>query len=1207
MHLLAADAGRIDDGEPVDLALEPAPIVMLSAGDGEIAAMARAVAASPDGPAVRLASLNALNHPMSVDLLADATLRHAKVVAVRVLGGEGYFAYGIEVLRRLALAGGLELILVPGEADFDPALAARGTVPLALSRTFHDLCREGGPANRAGALTLLRHLVDGRTPPPPAQPLPVAGLYAKGTIPGSVDELRAIYGDRTAVGVVFYRAHLVDGLTGGIDGLTAALAEQHLPVPIYASSLKDQAAAGVVRALLRDAGAKTVISTMGFSAGENSPLDDGDRVVLQAVQPGEPVDDWRDRMAGLSVRDLAMNVVTPEMDGRVLSRAFAFKTKGRRDPATGAFPVSYQTVADRCAFIASLAARQVVLSAPASGKAVALVLANYPGKAGRIANGVGLDTPASAVNILRSLKADGWAVGDVPADSDALMTRLSAAHAAPAHRLPLSAYTAWFQTLPKPAQDAVNAQWGPPERDPSVADGAFHLAMVGYGAATVAIQPTRGYERDVKATYHDPALVPTHAYLAFYLALKSSVDAVVHVGKHGNMEWLPGKAVALTEECWPEIAFGAMPHVYPFIVNDPGEGSQAKRRAQAVIVDHLTPPMTEAGNYGSGADVEALIDEYALARAMDPTRAEALADAIVDEAERTGLLADIGVTAGGDRDDAIAAIDAHICDLKEMQIRDGLHVLGEAPTGEQRTGTLAAIARAPRGTGPADASLLRALADDLSLEFDPLTADRAAPWTGPKPTRLVSNTPWRTAGDTVERLAECARDILQGSEPPGPASAAVIASITEVGTDLDRSGDAELTAVSRALQNVFVAPGPSGAPTRGRPDVLPTGRNFYAVDIRAIPTPTAWSIGQAAADAVVQRFVMEEGDWPRTLMLTCWGTANMRTGGDDIAQALALIGAAPIWDGPRITGFSVTPLSTLRRPRIDVTLRVSGFFRDAFPEQIALFDSAIRAVARRDEPADQNPIRQRFAAGDGADISVFGAMPGAYGAGLQALIDTGEWSGRGELAEAYIAWGKFAYGGGRTGEAADQALRQRLATVEGVVQAQDNREHDLLDSDDYYQFEGGIAAAVEQERGAAPLSLHVDTSLVERPVARTLSEEISRVVRGRAANPRWIQGVMRHGYKGGFEIAATVDYLFAFAASTNAVADRHFDQLYGAYIDDETVVTFLKRHNEAALAEIEARFAEAIRRGLWQPQQNSVAERLSAYLCPPAEAAPKGG
>ncbi|MEM7695178.1 MAG: cobaltochelatase subunit CobN [Pseudomonadota bacterium] len=1192
MHLLAAGAQRIDEGEEaIDLALPPGKTLILSAADGEIAAFVEA-AHRTGATDVRLASLAMLTHPMSVDCLAEMAARHAAVIAIRVIGGEAFFAYGIEVFRRLSLAGGPKLLVTAGEPAFDPALAARGTVSVADAEVFHAYCREGGPENRDRALAFLDHLTGAPLPAPP-RALPAMGFYHRGSV---ADAAAPLCPGAPPVGLVFYRAHLVDGLMAGIDGLIEALETAGLsPVALFVPSLKGAEAAEFVDGALAAAGASLVLTTTAFSAGgAKNPLARGGRVVHQVVQAGMAERDWQEAVTGLSVRDLAMNAVTTEFDGRILTRAVAFKSRADRDPVTGAFPVRYTSERRRAAFTAALAARQATLAAtPIAGRKTALVLANYPGKGGRIANGVGLDTPASTVAILNALRGAGADVTP-PADGAALMAALLACRAVPKITLPLPRYHAFLDGLPADARAALVAEWGAPGADPSVRDGAFRLALLPMGSALVGIQPTRGYERDAKDAYHDPALVPTHAYLAFYLYLREvfCADAVVHVGKHGNMEWLPGKATALSESCWPEIAFGATPHIYPFIVNDPGEGTQAKRRAQGVIVDHLTPPMAEAESYGAAAEIEPLIDEYAMARTLDPRRATLLAREIATLATASGLAADLGLDDEGEA--AIAALDAHICDLKTLQIRDGLHVFGQSPDGTLRAETLFQIARATRGAAPEDRSLTDAVALDLGLEPKTLAGDPAAPWEGPRPETLAGGV-WRTVGDTRERVAAHARKILGGAAP-GPAAAPVVAAMEGVAVALDRSGGDEIAAVLAALRGRAVAPGPSGAPTRGRPDVLPTGRNFFSVDIRGVPTKAAWAIGVRAADAVVARYVMDEGAWPTTLILTCWGTANMRTGGDDLAQGLRFLGTEPVWEGARLTGFRITPLSALGRPRIDVTLRISGFFRDAFPDQITLFDKAVRAVAALDEPADQNPIRVRFA--DEGDISVFGAMPGAYGAGLQALIETGDWQARADLADAFVSWGQFAYGVGRAGEADPSALTARLARVDALVQAQDNREHDLLDSDDYYQFEGGLAAAVEIAKGAPAKSVHVDTSDGERPVARTLAEEIARVVRGRAANPKWIKGVMRHGYKGAFEIAATVDYLFAFAATTDAVKDHHFDQLFDAYVRNETVAAFIAEANPDALAEIVARFEEAIARQLWHPRANDVHARLSAHKRP---------
>jgi cobaltochelatase CobN len=908
-------------------------------------------------------------------------------------------------------------------------------------------------------------------------------------------------------------------------------------------------------------------------------------------------------------------VVLPELDGRIMTRALSFKTDDHFDASTQCRIATYKPAPGRIAFTAELTANWVKLAGkPPGERRIAIVLANYPNRDGRIGNGVGYDTPASTVNILKALQRTGYDTGHFPSSGNALISALARASA----EFPEDRYRALFAELPVKVRSEVVERWGPPEPKP------FRALM--FGNVMVAVQPSRGYDVDPRATYHDPALVPPHGYLAFYMWIRHAfaADAIIHNGKHGNLEWLPGKAVALSDECYPEATLGPLPQLYPFIVNDPGEGAQGKRRTSAVIIDHLTPPLTRAESYGPLRELEALVDEYYMAMGVDRRRAGALRNSIFELVKSSRLDLDAGIS-GNDSDGALRKLDAWLCELKEAQIRDGLHVLGEAPHGRLETDLLTALARVPRGLGEGgDQSLTRALAADLGLrDFDPIACDFAAPWDGPRPEALARTSagPWRTAGDTVERLELLATRLIeiQGSPgshaaAPGPQSQSVIDNIAaSIRPALRNCGPNEIEGLLKGLDGRFVEPGPSGAPTRGRLDVLPTGRNFFSIDNRAVPTPTAWSLGKRSAEAMLARHFQDNGSYPRALGLSVWGTANMRTGGDDIAQALALIGVKPVWDSSswRVTGFEVIPLARVGRPRVDVTLRISGFFRDAFPLQIELFDKAARAVGALDENPDDNPIAARMAEetraleglgstpADARRLSgqrIFGSKPGAYGAGLQALIDAKVWDGRADLARAYVAWGSYAYGAAEHGQPSEQAFRSRLARIEAVVHNQDNREHDLLDSDDYYQFEGGMTAAVEQASGSRPLVYHNDHSRPERPVVRTLEEEIGRVVRSRVVNPKWIAGVRRHGYKGAFEIAATIDYLFAFAATTGAAKSHHFDLAYDAFIADGEVRDFIAGNNRAALIEIADRFAEAAARGLWTPRSNSAYDELQAII-----------
>ncbi|HWJ72938.1 MAG TPA: cobaltochelatase subunit CobN [Kaistia sp.] len=1208
MHLVAGETERIDDGSSaVDLDQSPGDIVLISAADSELAAFAAAAGRMTSGPSLRLANLMRLGHPYSVDLYLEKTLATGRLVVLRLIGSAGYWPYGLEALRALSRGGGPRLIVVPGgDERWDPALEVFCTAPLDDCRQFWRAAVAGGPANIDRALQLLRHLVGTGARPDEAEPLPVAGLHHDGA------------DGRPLALIVFYRALIEGGSTGPVDDLVAALDREGIAArAVFVSSPKNPEAAAFLARAVAETPPDIVINGTAFALSkpgrrtEPTALDRSGRPVLQIVFAGTTRAAWEQSARGLGPRDMIMNVVLPEVDGRILTRPVSFKEELPRDGVTDSRIVAYHADRERIAFVAAQAARWVRLGRkPARDRRIAIILSNYPGRDGRIGNGVGLDTPESTIRIAEAMRGVGYGLEGFPATGAAMMAALEAAQGAlpsvETVSLALSDYYAFRDALPDALKEQLAARWGAPEDDPSFADGVFHLAILRFGHIVIGVQPARGYGVDPKATYHDPLLPPPHHYLAFYAWLRRvfDADAIVEVGKHGNLEWLPGKAIGLSAECWPEAALGPVPLIYPFIVNDPGEGAQAKRRSAAVIVDHLMPAITRAEAHGPFAELETLIDEYHLALGADPRRRDDLEREILERAARHGIDRDLAI-GEGDPAQALRAIDAHLCDIKDLQIRDGLHVLGQSPAGAALVSTMAAIARVPRsGARAADTSLVRAIAADLGLgDFDPLAPDHAAAWDGPRPDALmaIDDAVWRSAGDTAERIELLAAGLVatttNSSRPRfGPATDAVLDWIADdLAPALARSGADEIAAVLAALDGRFVPPGPAGAPSRGRPDALPTGRNFFSVDTRAVPTEAAWRIGRRAAEALVTRYMQDEGAWPRAIALTVWGTANMRTGGDDIAQVLALIGAEPVWEAGtgRVTGFRVLTLAELKRPRVDVTLRISGMFRDAFPEQIDLIDSAIRAVSERDEPEDANPIaaaRRR----EGDAMRIFGSQPGAYGSGLQAMMDHDIWEDRADLAEAFLGASGFAYGGGAEGKAAGDQFRTRLGAVDAILHNQDNREHDILDSDEYHQFQGGLALAAEAVAGRAPRLYHGDHATPDNPVVRPLSEEIGRVVRGRATNPKWIDGAMRHGYRGAFEIAATVDLLFGFAATTHAVGDHHFDALYDAYLADERVADFIADANPAALIGMAARFEAAIARGLWSPLRNSTRARLAA-------------
>jgi cobaltochelatase CobN len=1274
MHLLSAQAGAIQqEGEAIDLNQRPGALVFASSADSELAMLAGAADRAGEAE-LRLANTLRLSNNLSVDLWLEKTVSHARLVVLRLIGGAAYFQYGVDELTALCANRRIPLALLPGDANPDPILQSRSTVHPDDWTRLHSLFVAGGPDNADAILAALNLLSGERSaatwPGEGAllsslspQPFARFGLWHPAT--GMTDEasLRAQHAIGTPhVPILFYRAALEGAGTATIEALIAELEAQGLaPVPLLVSSLKEAPCIRFVQDALAAFPPSAIFNLTGFALGidglddKSNPFSGTDAPVIQLIQSGRSEAQWLADSQGLSSKDMAMFLVMPEVDGRLGGLIVGHKADAIWHERCQVPLTAYAPDPSGIGRAVTLAKNWSRLRAtPRSERKVAIVLANYPIRDGRLANGVGYDAPESTVRMLRELERAGYnTTTPYPDSSKELIDLLQSGptNADPGRgtspaTLTLARYTELFAALPESIQHEVTARWGDPATDPfvrtvSTADPlitnqVLQLPALISGNVAVLLQPARGYQLDETASYHDPALVPPHAYLAAYLWLRHEfgAHALIHNGKHGTLEWLPGKATALDDASYPDALWGQLPHLYPFIVNDPGEGTQAQRRAGAVIIDHLVPPLTRAETYGPLKDLEALLDEYYAASGMDRRRLADLRRRILDFTRDSRLDRDIGLPE--DETQALIKIDNFLCDLKEAQIRDGLHIFGQSPQGHLQRDLIVALARVPRGEGPGEGSLIRALADDLKLGFDPLTAKLGDPWVGPDllhPLRSLGLAPRaalnaarvadgprvkpegnaalveapaaiRTLGDVVELLESIAADLVDGTLTPEAdwaATSAVLDTVTTIiRPRLAASGPAEMAALIDGLDGKFIRPGPSGAPSRGRLDVLPTGRNFYSVDSRAVPTPTAWELGRKSAESLVLRHLQDHGHHLRSVALSVWGTANMRTGGDDIAQAMALIGARPTWDpgSLRVSGYEIIPLAKLGRPRVDVTLRISGFFRDAFPAQIALFDRAVRAIGALDEPTDDNPIAATMradalgliAAGENENAAghrIFGSKPGTYGAGLNALIDSGAWSTKADLAKQALDWGQYAYGARDAGTPQRDRFAARLGDIDAVIHNQDNREHDLLDSDNYYQFEGGLSAAAETLTGHKPAAYHNDHSRPERPLVRTLEEEISHVMRSRVVNPKWIAGMQRHGYRGAFEIIATVDFMFAFAATTGAVKTHHFDLAFEAFIEDDAVRDWLKSANAHGYDELLAKFNEARQRGLWTPRSNS--------------------
>ncbi|GAA1368316.1 cobaltochelatase subunit CobN [Streptomyces beijiangensis] len=1181
-----------------------------------------------------------IGNPTRIDVTDElpTLIAGASVAVVRLLGGKRAWEDGLAVLRR----SGIPTVLLGGETVPDAELMAESSAPAGVVAEALRYLVEGGPGN---LVELARFLSDtvlltgvGFAEP---QKMPEWGVH------GTRERIEG----RPTIGVLFYRAHELSGNTGFIDVLCDAVeARGANALPVYCGSLRGADAELYERLGQADALIATVLAAGGTRAsdasagGDDEAWDIGalaelDVPVLQGLCLTSSRAVWDGSDAALSPMDAAMQVAIPEFDGRLITVPFSFKEQGE-----GEVPV-YVADPERAARVAGIAVRHAQLKyKPNAEKRIAVVFTAYPTKHSRVGNAVGLDTPASAVRVLDSLRDAGYQVEGHPAEGDELIHRLihAGGHdvewlteeqlaAAPA-RVPLADYQEWFGQLESGLRDSMLKHWGEAPGQLYIDGEDIVLASLQFGNVVVLIQPPRGFGENPIAIYHDPDMPPSHHYMATYRWLENSfgADAVIHMGKHGTMEWLPGKGLGLSRGCGPDAVLGELPLIYPFIVNDPGEGTQAKRRGHATIVDHLVPPMARADTYGDLAKLEQLLDEYALVSDLDPTKTPAVRAQIWTLVKAAELHHDLHLDEqpdDGDFDSFVMHVDGYLCEIKDVQIRDGLHILGGGPEAEARVNLVLAVLRASQvwgGKAHALPGLRACLAEHFGLvEKELLGEPGAAVKVSAELSALVDG-PARSGADAIDLLEQLCRRLAEGMEERGWDVNAVAGLVDEVlGTELPdavavlrfaceevvprlaRTTD-EIDNILLALNGGFVPAGPSGSPTRGLVNVLPTGRNFYSVDPKAIPSRLSWEVGQALADSLIARYLEDSGEYPKSVGLTVWGTSAMRTQGDDIAEILALLGCRPVWDDAsrRVTGFEVVGLEELGRPRIDVTVRISGFFRDAFPHVVGLIDDAVRAVAELDEDPARNFVKAHADEdtaehGDRrrATARIFGSKPGAYGAGLLPLIDARNWRSDADLAEVYAVWGGYAYGRELDGRNARGDMETAFRRIQVAAKNVDTREHDLVDADDYFQYHGGMVAMVRHLTGESPEAYVGDSATPDQVKTRTLGEETHRVFRARVVNPRWMAAMRRHGYKGAFEMAATVDYLFGYDATAGVVDDWMYEKLSAEYVFDPENREFMKTSNPWALRGISERLLEAAERGLWAEPDAGTLERLRAtYL-----------
>ncbi|KAF3997050.1 cobaltochelatase subunit CobN [Glaciimonas immobilis] len=1372
-------------------------IVLLTHTANDLTVLHSAVRQLPqDFTTVSAINLQTLESDSQISQLLTGTLAHTRIIILRVLGRLGGVPGFSEILRH-AREHDCYLIAISGTGEPDPELAAVSTVSSSVAEQALFYFQAGGSINLAQLLRYLSdHLMLTGFGYLPVQALPEHGIYHPDLGQGAttVDWMTALVTqskrERPSVGIVFYRAHWLSGNTRFIDAMIDALEQRGMNVlPVFTSSLRTGADAGNklptgLRYFSHDnvTVIDVLINTTAFAMGEITPggptpagwsvsvLEELNVPVLQAITSGMTQEQWRQSARGMNPLDAAMNVVLPEFDGRIITVPVSFKTLSKTTSADeggstmAGQMMEYDPVPDRIARVAGLAQRYARLKhTPNASKRVAFIFTNANSKAAQIGNAVGLDAPASLMAILHAMQQKGYQTGQLPDNGTALIhdlidrcaydnTYLTAEqlqHAA--GRVPSAQYAQWLEDLPTEMQARMIAQWGPAPGAAYVNDDHVVLAGIEMGNTFVALQPPRGYGMDPDAIYHQPDLPPTHHYYALYRWLRDTwrADAIVHVGKHGTLEWLPGKGVGLSENCFPDALLGDMPLFYPFIINDPGEGAQAKRRAHAVVVDHLTPPMTTADTYGALAQLTQLVDEYYQVEVLDPSKLPLLQQQIWELVKQTNLDTDLQArllhhdhdhdhdhghdhehehnhSEGHDHghtdhdhdhshdhdhahnhDQALPAalstldgagvahliedLDGYLCELGAAQIRDGLHILGQRPADNQLVDMLVSLVRLPNQDVPglqeeiaqlfglsmsmlldnkgrrlnADPALARlaqcaivtradaldaidvlcrqvftalqasnyaaaAIDPVLAQMFDGINTTVAVNRPLLQPTKTATARPFSVlsqAKNFQTKISIGRPAVAVAAVAAAPVAANVTVPATErfaslrrvlhfacttLLPNLSRATD-EIDNLLNGLEGGYIPAGPSGSPTRGMAHILPTGRNFYSVDPRSVPSQSAWRVGQQLANEVLNRHLRETGEYPESVAISIWGTSAMRTHGDDVAQILALLGVRPVWrpENRQLTGVEVVPLDQLKRPRIDVTTRISGFFRDAFPQLITLIDDAVNAVLILDEPLTQNFVRKHYlselndwlskglAKGEAtrrASYRIFGAKPGSYGAGILPLIQEKNWQADSDFAEAYVNWGGYAYGRDAQGLDERDAFRVRLSGVQVALHNQDNREHDIFDSDDYLQFHGGMIATIRALTGTQPKHYFGDSHDPARAQVRDLKEETLRVFRSRVVNPKWLSSIQRHGYKGGLELTATVDYLFGYDATAQVMDDWMYEEVASTYGFDPTMQQFLQENNPWAQNAIAERLLEAASRGMWAAPKPETLDALRALF-----------
>ncbi|MGB4234866.1 MAG: cobaltochelatase subunit CobN [Methanoregulaceae archaeon] len=1101
------------------------------------------------------------------------------------------------------------------------------TVPLQVTATVNAYFSYGGPANMENLVAYLRGRILGENV---TFELPVAGRWEGIYHPDAPDFFSSTEdylrwrgpSHPDTVGILFYRIYWANGDMDTIDALIREF-EQHANVIAVMTTGTGDEEAGALPAVevMRKFFAGRIDALVCLPSSALSPDPGAPEELFRELNVPvfhplvlyyRTMEEWWESSDGIGSAELGWSVVLPEMYGMVGMIPVA---SAMQEGPEGPDHAWHRPIAERVTTLCRRVMAWVRLrKVPDHEKKVAFILNSSPCASveANVGAAAHLDSLESVVRILRNFRDRGYQV-EVPESGDALAQEILGRRAINEFRWTTvedivrrggalgfvdgPTYQRWFDELDPGLQEKMVSSWGAPPGEeldnvpPAMVHGeSIVVSGISLGNAVICTQPKRGCagsrcDGQVCRILHDPFLPPPHHYLAAYRYLERvfGADVIVHVGTHGTLEFLPGKSAALSGACIPDAIIGSLPFLYLYNSDNPSEGTIAKRRGSAVIVDHMQTVMAPTGTYGALRELEDRISEYRKFRDSDRAKAHALEHEIIDLVRQANLEQDVGLAgAGMDFDRILDGIHRILSGITQTRIPEGMHIFGSVPERERQARF---IATTLNHDGRVHSLLSGLMGLDEKIADSEIALLRVLDRFGEELVgTILSGT------DPVDAAGQVLGDRLVHKDTDGLELFAGL--VRDLAGRMDSSD--EIGSLANGMAGGYIPPGPSGLISRGKTEILPTGRNLYSLDPRAVPTPAAWTVGRRLAELTVEKYRAEQGVFPENIALIWMASDIMWADGEQFAQILALIGVEPVWEHGRLKTFRVIPPQELGRPRIDVTVRISGILRDCFYQCIELLDDALAMVATLDEPESINFIRKHT--GPGENPRIFGAPKGTYGMGVNLAVYASAWEGVEDLADIFIYWNGFAYGRGKFGDEARAGFIAQLGTVDLTFNKTATDEYDLLGCCCYFGSHGGMTAAARSVSGRKVEAYYGDTRNVNRAEVRTLADEIRRVVRTKLLNPQWIDALKAHGYTGASEIARRAGRVYGWDATTGEVDDWIFDDIARTFFLDEKNRKFFREHNIWALEEMGRRLLEANERGLWKPDEEAISGLRDAYL-----------